>query len=224
MATKMAVPLAPTAETENCLQCRLCHKYHPLRMCGAFRAMKPPQRLVVARAQGYCINCLALTHTTGECDSSSSCKRCHKAHHTLMHQDAAVKRKPTANAAHQVVARKNSAAPSRANPASRYLGSPPVIKQRNNVRLQSKKKRSHATQRKAVATPVPTPAGRPRERSEPSHALLRAYKRPPSATALPEAQSATRSGPYKRSRMRWATHPCRAGSMFKRLLKQRFKN
>ncbi|CAD7000932.1 unnamed protein product [Ceratitis capitata] len=127
MAAKMAVPLAHTAETENCLQCRLCHKYHPLRMCGAFRAMKPPQRLAVAKAQGYCINCLALTHTTGECDSSSSCKRCHKAHHTLVHQDAAVKRKPTANAAHQVVARKNSAAPSRANPASRYPGSPPVI-------------------------------------------------------------------------------------------------
>ncbi|CAD7003241.1 unnamed protein product [Ceratitis capitata] len=93
----------------------LCHKYHPLRMCGAFRAMKPPQRLAVARAQIYCINCLPLTHTTGECDSSSSCKRCHKAHHTLMQQDAAVRRKPAANAAHQVVARKKSAAFSRAS-------------------------------------------------------------------------------------------------------------
>ncbi|CAD7000973.1 unnamed protein product [Ceratitis capitata] len=163
MATKMAVPLAPTAETENCLQCRLCHKYHPLRMCGAFRAMKPPQRLVVARAQGYCMNCLALTHTTGECDSPSSCKRCHKAHHTLMHQDAAVKCKPATRAAHQVVASKKSAAPPRVNPASRYTGLQPVIKRAKQRAPTTKKRRSQPKHRRAAATPVPAPAGRPRE-------------------------------------------------------------
>ncbi|XP_036341147.1 uncharacterized protein LOC118750540 [Rhagoletis pomonella] len=47
--------------------------------------MKPLKRLGVARAQGYCINCLALTHTTGECDSPGSCKTCRLAHHTLLH-------------------------------------------------------------------------------------------------------------------------------------------
>ncbi|XP_017478633.1 PREDICTED: uncharacterized protein LOC108368305 [Rhagoletis zephyria] len=85
MASRKACPLAPTAETENCLQCRLCHKYHALRTCPAFKAMKPPQRLAVSRAQGYCVNCLALTHTTGECDSPGSCKVCGLAHHTLLH-------------------------------------------------------------------------------------------------------------------------------------------
>ncbi|XP_036346371.1 uncharacterized protein LOC118755653 [Rhagoletis pomonella] len=85
MAARKACPLAPTAETDNCLQCRLCHRYHALRTCPAFKAMKPPQRLGVARAQGYCVNCLALTHTTGECDSPGSCKTCGLAHHTLLH-------------------------------------------------------------------------------------------------------------------------------------------
>ncbi|XP_036320542.1 uncharacterized protein LOC118735053 [Rhagoletis pomonella] len=81
MAARKACPLAPTADTDNCLQCRLCHRYHALRTCPAFKAMKPPQRLGVARAQGYCVNCLALTHTTGECDSPGSCKTCGLAHH-----------------------------------------------------------------------------------------------------------------------------------------------
>ncbi|CAD7001120.1 unnamed protein product [Ceratitis capitata] len=133
-------------------------------MCGAFRAMKPPQRLAVAKAQGYCSNCLALTHTTGECDSSSSCKRCHKAHHTLMHQDAADKCKPATSAAHQVAARKKSAAPSRANPASRYPGSPPVMRRAKQRAPTIKKRRSQPKRREAAATPVPTQAGRPREK------------------------------------------------------------
>ncbi|XP_036334915.1 uncharacterized protein LOC118745553 [Rhagoletis pomonella] len=85
MASRKACPLAPTAETDNCLQCRLCHRYHALRTCPTFKAMKPPQHLGVARAQGYCVNCLALTHTTGECDSPGSCKTCGLAHHTLLH-------------------------------------------------------------------------------------------------------------------------------------------
>ncbi|CAD6992911.1 unnamed protein product [Ceratitis capitata] len=85
MATRSAVPLAPTADTRNCLQCRLCHRYHALRNCAAFRAMRPPQRIAVANAQGYCSNCLALTHVTEECDSRGKCRRCKKAHHTMLH-------------------------------------------------------------------------------------------------------------------------------------------
>ncbi|XP_020712666.1 uncharacterized protein LOC110117577 [Ceratitis capitata] len=85
MATRSAVPLPPTADTKNCLQCLLCHRYHALRNCPAFRVMRPLQRIVVANAQGYCGNCLALTHVTEECDSLESCRRCNKAHHTMLH-------------------------------------------------------------------------------------------------------------------------------------------
>ncbi|CAD7001764.1 unnamed protein product [Ceratitis capitata] len=47
--------------------------------------MRPPQRIAVAIAPGYCSNCLALTHDTEEWDPLGSCRRCNKAHHTMLH-------------------------------------------------------------------------------------------------------------------------------------------
>ncbi|XP_036322225.1 uncharacterized protein LOC118736242 [Rhagoletis pomonella] len=67
-------------------KCRLCGQRHVLRQCRAFLAMKPEERYECARTHRYCINCLAVSHTTGACDSASSCRQCSLGHHTLLRQ------------------------------------------------------------------------------------------------------------------------------------------
>ncbi|XP_036342157.1 uncharacterized protein LOC118751438, partial [Rhagoletis pomonella] len=67
-------------------KCHLCGQRHVLRQCRAFLAMKPEERYECARTHRYCINCLAVSHTTGACDSASSCRRCSLGHHTLLHR------------------------------------------------------------------------------------------------------------------------------------------
>lgn len=65
--------------------CGLCKENHPLRLCAEFRRMTPEIRLRTALIYRYCSNCLASNHAINECDSVIRCKRCGKAHHTMLH-------------------------------------------------------------------------------------------------------------------------------------------
>lgn len=56
--------------------------------------MTPDERYDSARAHRYCVNCLATSHRTGDCDSPDSCRRCGLAHHTLLHRSSFVSPRP----------------------------------------------------------------------------------------------------------------------------------
>ncbi|XP_075150158.1 uncharacterized protein LOC142241424 [Haematobia irritans] len=65
--------------------CRLCRCPHALRKCRRFLSMNVNQREHVVKSYGYCINCLAHTHSEGSCFTRTGCKICHEKHHTLIH-------------------------------------------------------------------------------------------------------------------------------------------
>lgn len=44
------------------------------------------RRILICR-HNFCHNCLAVSHTTAYCTSSSRCFRCNKLHHTLLHEE-----------------------------------------------------------------------------------------------------------------------------------------
>lgn len=69
------------------LRCPLCRRPNRLPHCGIFKRMLPTLRQQVAQAHGYCLNCLATTHSTLECPSNNACQICMRSHHTLLHRD-----------------------------------------------------------------------------------------------------------------------------------------
>ncbi|XP_037827651.1 uncharacterized protein LOC119615721 [Lucilia sericata] len=47
--------------------------------------MSPKKREDVVENHGYCINCLAKSHTIRACQSMDTCRICYSYHHTLLH-------------------------------------------------------------------------------------------------------------------------------------------
>lgn len=66
-------------------KCRLCKKYHPLRLCSTFMKMTIEKRLRAVILLKYCTNCLAHEHSGNSCMSNAGCHVCSKKHHTLLH-------------------------------------------------------------------------------------------------------------------------------------------
>lgn len=83
-----------TEHTNDYKRCRLCAGHHALRTCAVFLGLQPQQRFLLARAHKYCTNCLALSHPTAQCTSTTTCHVCSLQHHTLLHRSsmAAVRR------------------------------------------------------------------------------------------------------------------------------------
>lgn len=65
--------------------CRLCRKVHALKSCWRFRNMNTTERREVVKKYGYCINCLAHSHSQGSCFTRTGCGYCHRQHHSLLH-------------------------------------------------------------------------------------------------------------------------------------------
>lgn len=76
----------PSSSRYSEFACRLCRKKHPLKSCWKFRAMNSAERLNAVKKYGYCMNCLAHTHSQGTCFTTTGCGYCHKKHHSLLHQ------------------------------------------------------------------------------------------------------------------------------------------
>ncbi|XP_017467458.1 PREDICTED: uncharacterized protein LOC108359893 [Rhagoletis zephyria] len=88
--------------TEDYKRCRLCAGHHALRVCPAFLGVQPQQRFLLARAHKYCTNCLALSHPTAQCTSTTTCRTCSLQHHTLLHRNGTpAARRTRANSAVQ---------------------------------------------------------------------------------------------------------------------------
>ncbi|XP_075166617.1 uncharacterized protein LOC142238780 [Haematobia irritans] len=67
-------------------QCLVCKKYHSLRYCRKFLNMSITDRRRAVVRHEYCVNCLARSHKTIQCNSPDVCQRCGKEHHTLLHE------------------------------------------------------------------------------------------------------------------------------------------
>ncbi|XP_059216356.1 uncharacterized protein LOC131998516 isoform X1 [Stomoxys calcitrans] len=73
--------------------CRLCRKIHSLKTCRLFLQMNTNQRMDVVKKYGYCLNCLAHTHSQGSCFTKTGCRYCHQRHHSLLHMHPRLKKK-----------------------------------------------------------------------------------------------------------------------------------
>lgn len=67
------------------LTCPLCKGNHFIYSCPNFLQKCPNDRLLCAKSNKWCTNCLGTRHSTNNCSSSSRCRKCGKSHHTLLH-------------------------------------------------------------------------------------------------------------------------------------------
>ena len=68
---------------------------HPLNTCGKFQGMSRDERWALVKKNGYCMNCLKAGHMASKCRAQPACRKCHKAHHTLLHIDIKPPEEPT---------------------------------------------------------------------------------------------------------------------------------
>ncbi|XP_073835841.1 uncharacterized protein [Musca autumnalis] len=66
-------------------RCPICQTRHSLRLCRAFLAMHPEEKMKYVRQNKICRNCLGMSHALKDCRSNSACHRCWYDHHTLLH-------------------------------------------------------------------------------------------------------------------------------------------
>ncbi|XP_050338161.1 uncharacterized protein LOC126764495 [Bactrocera neohumeralis] len=92
-STRAAATPAPPKPHRT--RCPLCCRSHRLQHCSIFKGMLPVQRQKVAQAHGHCLNCLAQSHATLECESDTLCRLCERPHHTLLHRNAGHPGSPT---------------------------------------------------------------------------------------------------------------------------------
>lgn len=80
--------------------CMICRKDHRLATCDKYRELSTHGRLELVRKLQYCVNCLAVSHTIKFCNSSKTCVKCHKRHHSSLHHIGEFKplEKPTEKA------------------------------------------------------------------------------------------------------------------------------
>ena len=70
----------------SCVACKA--DKHPLYMCPTFKDMPRDGKVSVVRSNDLCLNCFKPGHFAKQCASTHKCKRCQKAHHTLLHDDS----------------------------------------------------------------------------------------------------------------------------------------
>ncbi|XP_022835355.1 uncharacterized protein LOC111362836 [Spodoptera litura] len=75
---------APKTFFTTAKTCPICKTNHVLMNCEKFLAMNISKRNDTVRGLHICKNCL-FSHGDKQCKSRKTCKLCHKAHHTLMH-------------------------------------------------------------------------------------------------------------------------------------------
>ncbi|XP_061394008.1 uncharacterized protein LOC133329549, partial [Musca vetustissima] len=67
--------------------CPCCGKRHFLYKCFKFAAMSSASKREFINSNKICRNCLNIGHFSKDCKSTSRCKSCNLAHHTIMHNE-----------------------------------------------------------------------------------------------------------------------------------------
>ncbi|XP_058456411.1 uncharacterized protein LOC131433822 [Malaya genurostris] len=82
-----SVTKSNTLTTTAAQKCPVCKNEHELWKCDDFKNYSVSDKYDILKKSGSCFNCLQRGHRTNECSSSSSCKKCSKRHHTLLHTE-----------------------------------------------------------------------------------------------------------------------------------------
>ena len=69
------------------ISCILCNADHFLFACTDFKALSVQERWTKIKQQAR-FNCLSKGHGSNSCPSKVRCRRCHKLHHTMLHNEA----------------------------------------------------------------------------------------------------------------------------------------
>ncbi|XP_014356362.2 uncharacterized protein LOC106709163 [Papilio machaon] len=72
-------------ENKKTISCGMCHSEHYLYQCKKFSNLTPKERSELVKEKGLCFNCLAPNHSVNKCHQSTSCRRCGRRHHSLLH-------------------------------------------------------------------------------------------------------------------------------------------
>lgn len=67
--------------------CGLCSEDHYLYQCKQFAKQSPQEKYEYVQSKRLCFNCLSPTHSVKSCHQSTSCRRCGRRHHSLLHQE-----------------------------------------------------------------------------------------------------------------------------------------
>lgn len=76
-----------TTTTNNYTKCTFCTQTHYIFNCKQFCKLEISQRQEFVKNNNLCFNCLVKGHTMNNCNSVSSCRKCGRRHHTLLHTD-----------------------------------------------------------------------------------------------------------------------------------------
>lgn len=71
--------------TEVSSKCTYCSQNHYICHCKEFTALDVPQRQDFIKKNGICFNCLVKGHSVNACRQSTTCRKCCRRHHTLLH-------------------------------------------------------------------------------------------------------------------------------------------
>ncbi|XP_058980091.1 uncharacterized protein LOC131803094 [Musca domestica] len=82
--------------------CRVCRQRHALKSCSRFHDLNTLDRMRVVKKYGYCMNCLAHTHSQGTCFTKTGCRYCGKAHHSLLHTHSRLRKASSREAERRV--------------------------------------------------------------------------------------------------------------------------
>lgn len=77
--------LAKQTKNSNSGSCLLCNEMHSLYNCSTFLSKTPQERYQLSKRAHLCVNCLSNIHSTQNCKSAMSCRKCNQRHHTLLH-------------------------------------------------------------------------------------------------------------------------------------------
>lgn len=67
--------------------CQFCGGNHFNYQCSEFRKLSVSERIAKVKESRVCFNCLRRGHRSLNCSSKSSCSKCHKRHHSLLHDE-----------------------------------------------------------------------------------------------------------------------------------------
>lgn len=70
-------------------KCHLCGQQHYTNLCKKLTEVEISKRYEIIKSAKLCFKCLNNNHMTVDCRSKVRCKKCNKAHNTMLHRDVA---------------------------------------------------------------------------------------------------------------------------------------
>ena len=65
--------------------CPICEDKHFIAKCATFNKATADERFEMLKTLRLCFSCFKTNHVSSECRSRSTCDKCGKQHHTLLH-------------------------------------------------------------------------------------------------------------------------------------------